>query len=94
MKKCEKKLGKKNFHYRLVPSQKSFELTGYDHNAVTPFCLKTNLPMILSESITKLDPPCFWMGGGDVDLKVRISVDEFINKCSFQMHVCDIVTDL
>ena len=92
--KCEKKLGKKNFHFRLAPSDKSFELTGYDYNAVTPFCLKTNLTIILSDQITKLNPYCFWMGGGDVDLKIRIGIDEFLNKCGFKVHIGDISMDL
>lgn len=47
-------------------------MTGFRHNGVTPFCIKTNMPIILSERITNLEPKCMWLGGGDIDLKISI----------------------
>ncbi|KAG8476589.1 hypothetical protein CXB51_033516 [Gossypium anomalum] len=35
--------------------------------------------VILDEAIVKLDPDFFWLGGGEVDLKLGIRTSEFIN---------------
>lgn len=36
------------------------------------------MTVILSQGISKLD--FFWMGGGHVDVKTRVSTEEFLNK--------------
>ncbi|GBG78434.1 hypothetical protein CBR_g26463 [Chara braunii] len=72
------KVSKKRFNMRLAQSDISQELTGFGHNAVTPFGMKTNIPVILSHEITNLNPPFFWLGGGEVDLKLGIRTDDFI----------------
>lgn len=56
----------------------AIELTGYGYNAITPFLMNTKLPVILSAAIARLSPRHFWLGGGEIDLKLGISVDEFI----------------
>lgn len=53
-------------------------MTGYIHNGVEPFMMKTPLPIILSHLIAKKG--FFWLGGGHVDLKIRVSVEEFLRK--------------
>lgn len=40
--------------------------------------MKEKIPIILSLKITKLNPPYFWLGGGEVDLKLRLYIKEFI----------------
>lgn len=35
--------------------------------------------VILDEAIVKLNPDFFWLGGGEVDLKLGIKTTEFIN---------------
>jgi hypothetical protein len=40
--------------------------------------MKTPLPIILSHLIAKKG--FFWLGGGHVDLKIRVSVEEFLRK--------------
>ena len=45
-------------------------MTGYEYGSVTPFCLKTQLPIILSKRINDLNPRFFYMGGGEIDLKI------------------------
>ncbi|CAN6723491.1 unnamed protein product [Malus baccata var. baccata] len=64
---------------RLAPEDKSIELTGFEHNAVTCVGMKTDIPVILDEAIEKLNPDFFWLGGGEVDLKLGIRTSEFIN---------------
>ena len=75
----DNKLGRKHFHYRVADEQKSFELTGYPHNGVTPFLLGDQVGcIILSETLEKgvgqtqgADwTQAFWLGGGNVDVKL------------------------
>lgn len=35
--------------------------------------------VILDEAIVKLNPDFFWLGGGEIDLKLGIRTSEFIN---------------
>ncbi|KAM7273195.1 hypothetical protein ACFE04_027859 [Oxalis oulophora] len=70
---------KKKFNLRLAPEETSINLTGFEHNAVTCIGMKTNIPVILDEAIAKLDPKFFWLGGGEVDLKLGVDTSEFIN---------------
>ncbi|KAJ0048471.1 hypothetical protein Pint_15896 [Pistacia integerrima] len=37
------------------------------------------LKVVLDEAIVKLNPDFFWLGGGEVDLKLGIKTSEFIN---------------
>ena len=64
------------------------------NNAITPFFMKEGgmkLPILLSERIAKLDPAYFWMGGGRLELKMGISVPEFIAyQGEHRVHTVDI----
>lgn len=73
------KIAKKKFNLRLAPEETSMELTGYGHNAVTCIGMKTNIPVILDEAILRLNPDFFWLGGGEIDLKLGIRTSEFID---------------
>ena len=65
-------------------------LHDYEHNGVAPFNLKKKMTFFLSEKIANLDPQFFWLGGGHPDIKLRISVAEFIKKCENPIFVADI----
>ncbi|KAE9614229.1 hypothetical protein Lal_00016615 [Lupinus albus] len=71
-------IAKKKFNLRLAPEETSTELTGYGHNAVTCIGMKTDIPVILDEAIVKLNPDFFWLGGGEVDLKLGIRTSQLI----------------
>lgn len=58
--------------------QVSDQLTGFRHNAVSPVGLATPLPIILSDRVAALQPPVFWLGGGEADLKVCLPVERFV----------------
>jgi prolyl-tRNA editing enzyme YbaK/EbsC (Cys-tRNA(Pro) deacylase) len=73
------KLSRKSFHFRHADESVAHELTGYGYNAITPFLMKTEIPVVLSKSICELQPKYFWMGGGEVELKIGMSVEEFIS---------------
>ncbi|CAK9203574.1 unnamed protein product [Sphagnum troendelagicum] len=62
---------------RLTPEEKSNRLTGFENNAVTPIGMRTDNPVILSDTIVKLKPDYFWLGGGKMDLKLVINTPDF-----------------
>uniref|UniRef100_A0A803N3S4 YbaK/aminoacyl-tRNA synthetase-associated domain-containing protein n=2 Tax=Chenopodium quinoa TaxID=63459 RepID=A0A803N3S4_CHEQI len=72
------KVPKKKFNLRLAPEEISNNLTGFEHNAVTCIGMKTDIPVILDEAIVKLSPDFFWLGGGEIYLKMGIRTSEFI----------------
>ena len=79
----------KAFNMRLAVDADSAALTGYEHNAVTPVGLATaSLPIVLSHRIAAL--PAFWMGGGEVDLKLAVSTREFV--AAYSPIVADVTT--
>ena len=65
------RLSKRSFNFRLAPEDVSNKLTGFTHNAVTPFGMQTKLPVILASAIDKVEPRFIWMGAGDVDHGAR-----------------------
>ncbi|CAA7399757.1 unnamed protein product [Spirodela intermedia] len=73
------KIPKKKFNMRLAPEEESKKLTGFVHNAVTCIGMVSDIPVILDEAIVKLDPDFFWLGGGEVDLKLGIRTPQFIS---------------
>ena len=77
----ENHIGKKFFKYRLAEEEDAYELSGYKYNAITPFFMREgNLKIILADTIVNgLNPAYFFLGGGRVELKIGISVDEFLN---------------
>jgi prolyl-tRNA editing enzyme YbaK/EbsC (Cys-tRNA(Pro) deacylase) len=66
----------KELHFRLADDCEG--VTGFCPNAVTPVGLKTPMPIVLDKVLTTLDPPMFWMGGGEVNLKLAVDTQEFI----------------
>jgi prolyl-tRNA editing enzyme YbaK/EbsC (Cys-tRNA(Pro) deacylase) len=70
--------------------QVSFALTGYDHNAVTPFDMPRDVPVIVSKALTDLSPPSVWLGGGEVDLKLRLPVDELVEALNATVVDCSV----
>ncbi len=74
-----KHVGKKYFKFRLADEADAFELSGYKYNSITPFFMTSNtLRIIIGETIVNLSPRYFWLGGGRVELKMGVSVDEFL----------------
>lgn len=71
------KLPKGKINMRMVADEVTGNLTGYGHNAVTPVCSATPLPIVMSDEIAKLDGP-FFLGAGETDLKVSMSAASFL----------------
>ncbi|KAM3226116.1 hypothetical protein ACQJBY_058665 [Aegilops geniculata] len=75
----ESQIPKKRFNMRLAPEEESLMLTGFVHNGVTCIGMKTDIPVIIDEAITKLDEDFFWLGGGEVDLKLGMRTSQFLS---------------
>ena len=76
----EKHIGRKFYKFRLAEEEDAYGISGYKYNAITPFFMNDNsLKIIMSDSIVNgLNPAYFWLGGGRVELKMGISVEEFL----------------
>lgn len=83
--------GSKYYNMRLASEEANDLLTGFSHNAVSPVGLKEPLPIILSHRIAQLQPQMFWMGGGEVDLKLGVDLQEFL--AAYQPMVADCTYD-
>ncbi|KAI8323731.1 hypothetical protein GQ54DRAFT_257712 [Martensiomyces pterosporus] len=75
-------VARKHFNFRLANPEVSLELTGFDNNGVCPIGTSQPIPTIMCESIARLQPPVFWLGAGDVDFKLAMPVQSFINATS------------
>jgi prolyl-tRNA editing enzyme YbaK/EbsC (Cys-tRNA(Pro) deacylase) len=73
-------VGKKQYSLRMVAQDVSDSLSGFEHNAVTPIGMATPVPVLLSDKLKTLPDAQMWMGGGEVDLKLRLDVKEFAEK--------------
>jgi prolyl-tRNA editing enzyme YbaK/EbsC (Cys-tRNA(Pro) deacylase) len=84
-----------NFRFRLAPEETSQKLTGYTHNAVTPFGLPSStipddLPIVLAADILNIKPPFIYMGGGHVNCKLGCRLVEFVRALDpIVAHVSD-----
>lgn len=74
------KVSKKHFHMRLASDEVGQQLSGFGHNAVSPIGCKERLPIIIASTITQLEPDFFWMGGGEVDLKLGMRAKDFVEQ--------------
>lgn len=75
------KLSNQSFNFRLADEKEQQLLTGFGHNAVVPIGMaNSKIPIVLSDRITKLAPyKYFWMGAGEVDWKLEVNTQEFID---------------
>ena len=73
------KMSLKGFHFRLAEETEALELSGYQYNAITPFFMKNpTIPIILSQDIAELDPAYLWFSGGRINVKMGVSVADFL----------------
>lgn len=83
---------KKDYHFKMADSQEALRLTGFEHNAISPLGMATGLmPIILAKNIAEMRPDWFWLGGGQVDLKLGFKVSEFIER--LDPFIADIYKD-
>jgi hypothetical protein len=75
-----KAVGKKQYNMRMVDEATSATLSGFEHNAVTIFGMAQTLPVICSLPLRRLPEDAMWLGGGEVDLKMRVNVSDLVAK--------------
>jgi len=71
------KLPKVRVCMRMADEALSCELTGFGHNGVTPIGSATRVPIVVSHRIAQL-PGRFFLGAGEVDLKVGVRAADFV----------------
>lgn len=74
-----KEISKKYYNYRLADPEVSLKLTGYKKGGVCPIGMLEPIPIIIAESILKLEPPVIYLGAGHIDWKLGIPVQTFID---------------
>ena len=79
-----KAVGKKQYSIRMVSPEISDSLSGYPHNAVTPLGMAHPVPVLLSHKLKSLPDAQLWLGGGEVDLKMRVDVTELMTKLVYE----------
>jgi prolyl-tRNA editing enzyme YbaK/EbsC (Cys-tRNA(Pro) deacylase) len=72
----EMRLKMNNFNFQLAPEAVSDDLTGFVHNGVCPYAMKTPLPVIVCSRC--LEHARLWMGGGHPDVKLCIGSADLI----------------
>ena len=53
-------------------------MSGFEHNAVCPVGLAHGVPIVVAYAITRLAPGVVWLGGGEVHVKLKVNVAEFV----------------
>ncbi|KAJ1943367.1 hypothetical protein EC988_006250 [Linderina pennispora] len=81
-------VARKHYNFRLANPDDALELTGFGNNGVCPIGMKRPVPIVLSKSITTLSPAVFWCGAGDIDYKLAMPTQTFIE--ATRCHVADI----
>lgn len=88
---CETKLSNKYFHFRLAKNEVAFEMTGYKFNCITPYLMKDqNVQILFPKNLLNIYPQYFWIGGGELELKVGMSIDDFIKLYSNRSIIIDL----
>lgn len=73
------RLSKSRFNFQLTADAKSYELSGFEHNAIAPFGFRqAGVPMVVCSRLSELRPPLVFLGGGHVDAKLLIPVNDLI----------------
>ncbi len=85
------RISRRKIKMRLVSEETSAAITGYTHNAVTPVATTERIPILLSHRIAGLQPDFFWLGAGEVDLKVGFSARDFVE--AYGAHTVDCTVD-
>ena len=74
----EERLPRRRFRLQLAPAETSGRLTGFGHNAVSPFGMLTEVPVLLCSRVLSLRPAYLFLGAGEEHLKLGISVTALV----------------
>lgn len=73
------RLAKRKLNFRIAKEEANSKLSGFKHNAVSPFGLAVStLPIVICQSILDLKTPYVYLGGGEIDVKLGIPVPDLV----------------
>ena len=88
------KLANKHFHFRLCDNDLAFKMTGFTFNAIGPYLMKCNdLKILFPKSLYDIYPEYFFLGGGEYELKVGLTIDDFMKLLGKNTIVLDTAPD-
>lgn len=86
------KLPAKAFNFRVADESVNDTLSGFKHNAVTPFGFKeARVPVVLAAAASKMG--FIWMGGGHGAFKLGVPVDAFLKTFTPWVLECSTARD-
>jgi hypothetical protein len=90
----QNRLAKSKFNFNLASAEDNDRLSGYKHNAVTPFGMTTerskdgvvvesglrikNVPVVICSRLQNIRPSYIYLGGGEVNVKLGLGLSDFI----------------
>ncbi|CAD8173976.1 unnamed protein product [Paramecium pentaurelia] len=85
----DKQISRNKLHFRLTSDEMSYQLSGYQFNAITPFNMVQNMPLLISDRILNLE--YIWFGGGHTDVKLRMDIKEMCTLYPNKVYYTDII---
>jgi prolyl-tRNA editing enzyme YbaK/EbsC (Cys-tRNA(Pro) deacylase) len=65
----------KVFNMRIAPEEVAQQLTGFGKNGVSPIGITSDILVLVTEKITRLEPRILFLGAGHVDWKIGLPVE-------------------
>ena len=88
------KLTKKQVHFRVAKKEVAYEMTGFSFNSIGPYLMKSeDLLIIFPSQLYDIYPQYFYLGGGELELKVGVCIDDFMRLFGKQTLVIDTSPD-
>ena len=92
--KYDIKLTKKQIHFRVAKKEVAYEMTGFSFNSIGPYLMKSeDLLIIFPSKLYEIYPQYFYLGGGELELKVGVCIDDFMRLFGKQTLVIDTSPD-
>ena len=92
--KYDIKLTKKQIHFRVAKKEVAYEMTGFSFNSIGPYLMKSeDLLIIFPSKLYEIYPNYFYLGGGELELKVGVCIDDFMRLFGKQTLVIDTSPD-
>jgi prolyl-tRNA editing enzyme YbaK/EbsC (Cys-tRNA(Pro) deacylase) len=74
------RLSKNSFNFQFANEEDSYRLSGFEHNAISPYGLKVgNIPVLVDSRLLEISPARIYLGGGSVDMKLLVSVNDLVS---------------
>ena len=92
--KYDIKVSKRQIHFRVAPKNVAYDMTGFSFNSIGPYLMKSkDLLIIFPSKLYDIYPQYFFLGGGELELKVGVNIDDFMKLFGKQTLVIDTSPD-